>query len=169
VQQIDTDALEATVSAAARRLDPEVETIWIDPDLADTAAFCDHYGYSLEESGNCILVRSKTGDLRYAACIVQATRRLDLNRHARMLVGARKASFAGADETIARTGMVPGGVTPVALPTDLPVVVDTPIMALGRVILGGGGRRLKLRLRPSALLALDQVTVADIGRPVPVR
>ena len=59
------------------------------------------------------------------------------------------------------------GVTPLALPDDLPVFVDAPIMALDRVILGGGGRRLKLRLRPAALEALARVTVADIGRPVP--
>ena len=163
---IDTDALEARVLDAARALDPDVEAIWIDPDLADTATFCAHYGHPMEESGNCILVRSKTGDLRYAACIVQATRRLDLNRHSRLLVDARKASFASADETTERTGMVPGGVTPLALPDDVPVFVDAPIMALDRVILGGGGRRLKLRLQPAALAALRQVTVADISRPV---
>lgn len=163
----DTDALELRVLAAARRLDPEAEAIWIDPDLADTATFCARYGHALEESGNCILVRSKTGDLRYAACIVQATRRLDLNRRSRLLVGARKASFAASDEAAGRTGMVPGGVTPLLLPGDLPVFVDAPVMALDRVILGGGGRRLKLRLRPAALEALDQVTVADISRPAP--
>jgi prolyl-tRNA editing enzyme YbaK/EbsC (Cys-tRNA(Pro) deacylase) len=164
---MDTDALETRVLDVARTLDPAVEVIWIDPDLADTATFCAHYGHAMEESGNCILVTSKTGELRYAACIVQATRRLDLNRHSRLLVGARKASFAGAAETTERTGMVPGGVTPLALPDDLPVFVDAPIMALDRVILGGGGRRLKLRLRPTALEALAQVTVADISRPAP--
>lgn len=148
----------------ARDLDPEVEEIWIEPDLADTAAFCEHYGYSLDASGNCILVRSKTGDLRYAACIVQATRQLDLNRHSRLLVGARKASFAQADESIERTAMLPGGITPVGLPAELPVFIDAPIMALDRVIIGGGSRRLKLRLQPTALHALEQVTVAEIGR-----
>lgn len=160
----DSDALQARVLAAARRLDPDVETFWIDPDLADTAAFCERYGQSLEESGNCIIVRSKTGELRYAACIVQATRRLDLNRHSRLLVGARRASFASADETTARTGMMPGGVTPIALPTDLAVFVDEPIMQLDRVILGGGSRNLKLRMRPEALRAADKITIADIGR-----
>jgi prolyl-tRNA editing enzyme YbaK/EbsC (Cys-tRNA(Pro) deacylase) len=104
----DTHAIDARVQDAARQLDPDVEAIWIDPDLADTAAFCAHYGHAMEESGNCILVRSRTGDLRYAACIVQATRHLDLNRRSRLLVDARKASFAAADETVERTGMVPG-------------------------------------------------------------
>ena len=45
----------------ARELDPDVEVIWIDPGLADTATFCGRYGYAIEESGNCILLRSKTG------------------------------------------------------------------------------------------------------------
>lgn len=162
---VDTEALEARVLNVARSLDPDVEAIWIDPTLADTATFCERYGYSMDESGNCILVRSKTGDLRYAACVVQATRRLDLNRRARDLVGARKASFASADESVERTGMVPGGITPIGLPAELPVFIDTPIMSLDHVIVGGGSRRLKLRLRSKPLQTFDQVVVADISRP----
>lgn len=167
MEHIDTDGLETRVLEVARKLDPDVEVIWIDPDLADTAAFCQRYGYSLEESGNCILVRSKTGELRYAACLVQATRQLDLNRHARLLVSARKASFAGSDESIERTGMVPGGITPIGLPEDLPIFIDAPIAALDRVIVGGGSRRLKLRLRSKSFEALAQVTVVDISRDPP--
>lgn len=163
----ETDGLETRVLDLARQLDPDVEVIEIDPDLADTATFCEHYGYALIESGNCILVRSKTGDLRYAACLVQATRQLDLNRHARLLVGARKASFAAPDESVERTRMVPGGITPIGLPEDLPVFVDAPIMTLDRVIVGGGSRRLKLRLRPKSLETLARVAVADIGRDPP--
>ena len=164
---IDAGALERRALAVARTLDPDAEPVRIDPALADTAEFCAHYGYSLEESANCIVVRSKTGELRYAACLVQATRRLDLNRHSRLLVGARKASFAAPEETLERTGMIPGGVTPVGLPADMPIFVDAPIMDLDRIIVGGGGRSLKLRLSAKALLAIDQLTVADIGRPAP--
>lgn len=163
----DTDTLQARVLAEARALDADVEAIWIDPELADTATFCARYGYAMEESGNCIVVRAKTGDLRYAACVVQATRQLDLNRHARSLVAARKASFATAEETMATTGMVPGGVTPIALPADVPVFIDRPVMRLDRVILGGGGRHLKLRLDPAALGALQGLSIVDIGRDRP--
>jgi prolyl-tRNA editing enzyme YbaK/EbsC (Cys-tRNA(Pro) deacylase) len=180
VDHIDAAALEAQVLAAVRRCDPDVELIWIDPELADTATFCERYGHTLEESCNCIVVRSKTGrpssreaggrsTVRYAACVVQAHRRLDLNRHSRRLVDARKASFASADDTVARTGMVPGGVTPFGLPDDVPVFVDAPIVELDRVIVGGGSRRLKLRVRPEALAGLERVTVAAIGRDAPPR
>jgi prolyl-tRNA editing enzyme YbaK/EbsC (Cys-tRNA(Pro) deacylase) len=168
MDHIDDEALEERVLTAAQRRDPDAEQIWIDPELADTAAFCERYGHPLEESCNCIVVRSKTGEVRHAACVVQAHRRLDLNRHSRALVGARKASFASADDTIAVTGMVPGGVTPFGLPDDLPVFVDAPILELDHVIVGGGSRRLKVRLRPQALVGLERVTVADIGRDVPV-
>ncbi len=167
VPHIDTEATEARVLEVARRLDPDVEVIWIDPALADTVTFCERYGHALYESGNCILVRSKTGALRYAACVVQATRQLDLNRHSRALVGARKASFATAEESVEQTHMTPGGITPVGLPDPLAVHVDRPIMSLDRVIVGGGSRRVKLRLRPTALLALERVTVSDISRDPP--
>lgn len=158
----DQAELEERVVATARELDPDVEVVHIDPDLADTAAFCERYGYSMEESGNCLLVVAKTGERRHAACLVQATRRLDLNRHSRLVVGARKASFASAEDTIEQTGMVPGGVTPIGLPADIPVFVDEHIAALDRVILGGGGRSVKLRMATAALLSLPTVTVAPI-------
>jgi prolyl-tRNA editing enzyme YbaK/EbsC (Cys-tRNA(Pro) deacylase) len=167
VEHIDVDKLEARVLETARALDPAAEVITIDPEAADTVTFCARYGYTLEESGNCIVVRSKSGDLRYAACLVQATRQLDLNRHARLLVGARKASFASPDETVHATGMVPGGVTPFALPSDLAVFVDEAIMALERVIVGGGGRGLKLRVASGALARLPNVRVAAISRSRP--
>ncbi|WP_370327325.1 YbaK/EbsC family protein [Euzebya sp.] len=156
--------LEQRVIALATSLDPDVEVIRIDPDLADTAAFCDAYGYELEESGNCILVSARTGEAAHAACLVQATRRLDLNRHSRLVVGARKASFATPEDTVAVTGMIPGGVTPIGLPPGLPLFIDAPITELDRVIVGGGGRAVKLRLSPAALVDLPGATVADIGR-----
>jgi prolyl-tRNA editing enzyme YbaK/EbsC (Cys-tRNA(Pro) deacylase) len=162
---VDIAALEARVVRRARELDPEVEVIEIDPAFADTADFLAEYGYSAEESANCILVASRTGgEPVFAACLVQATRRLDLNRRSRLIVGARKASFATAEQTVAVTGMVPGGVTPIGLPDGLPLFVDTGVMAQERIIVGGGGRGVKLRLRPTSLADLADVVVTDIGQ-----
>lgn len=160
----DEARLEARVLAAARAADPHLTEIRIDPEHADTATFCRVYGHPLAESGNCIVVTSKSGEKAYAACVVQASRRLDLNRHSRLLVGARKASFAPEDDTVALTGMLPGGVTPFGLPDDLPLFVDEPVMALDGVIVGGGSRRLKLRVAPEALLQVPGARVAAIGR-----
>jgi hypothetical protein len=87
------------------------EIIECDPELADTAKFCEHYGYSLENSANVILVASKTGEKKYAACAVLAANRLDVNTVVRKKLGARKVSFADPEETRALTGMEIGGVT----------------------------------------------------------
>lgn len=137
------------------------ELVTIDPDYADTAQFCEHYGYSLERSVNCILVTSKSGEKQYAACLVQATRRLDVNHTVRRLMGVRRLSFASAEETVERTGMTPGGVTPFALPPEIPIYIDAPVTALDDVILGGGGRTTKIITSPAALEALPNASVIE--------
>jgi len=135
------------------------ELVAIDPDYADTAQFCEHYGYSLDRSLNCILVTSKSGERQLAACLVQATRRLDVNHTVRRLMGVRRLSFASADETIERTGMTPGGVTPFALPPDIPIYIDAPITELETAILGGGGRTTKIIVSAGALEHLPNARV----------
>ncbi|MEV6208007.1 YbaK/EbsC family protein [Kitasatospora sp. NPDC051914] len=125
----------------------------IDPEFADTAQFCERYGFTLEDSVNCILVVGKTEPRRYAACLVQATRRLDVNRAVKKLLGARRVSFASAEETVELTGMQVGGVTPVALPPGMPVYVDAPVLERAEIVLGGGDRAGKLLVAPEALLA----------------
>lgn len=45
----------------------------MDPDLADTAAFCDAYGVGLDESANCVVVAAKrAGQRTLAAWMVLA-------------------------------------------------------------------------------------------------
>ena len=45
--------------------------VWpCDPELADTAVFCEHYGVALENSANAILVRSKTGERKFVVCVL---------------------------------------------------------------------------------------------------
>lgn len=121
------------------------EIITIDPAYADTAAFCEHYGMSIEHSANTIIVASKKEPKQYAACVVKATRRLDVNHAVRRLMGVSRLSFASADETMALTGMMIGGVTLFALPPELPVYVDDTLADLPYVILGGGSRSLKVK------------------------
>src|SRR5438874_7584579 len=82
-----------------------------DPALADTSRFCAAYGFALEDSANTIVVVGKAEPRRYAACVLLATHRLDVNRTVRAQLGTRKASFASAEETRDLTGMAIGGVT----------------------------------------------------------
>jgi prolyl-tRNA editing enzyme YbaK/EbsC (Cys-tRNA(Pro) deacylase) len=125
----------------------------IDPDLADTAAFCERYGVGLDVSANCVVIAARRGDdVRYAACVVLATTRADVNGVVRRHLDARKASFAPMDDAVALTGMEYGGITPPGLPVDWPVLVDPLVVAAGDVVIGSGVRRSKLVL-PGALLA----------------
>lgn len=137
------------------------EIIPCDPALADTAAFCAAYGYPLEDSANTILVAGKADPPRYAACVVLATTRLDVNRTVRQRLGVRKASFASPDDTRALTGMAIGGVTVFGLPPGLPVWVDGRVMRRTRIILGGGSRSCKVAAAPAILLALPGVEVVE--------
>lgn len=136
--------------------------VWpCDPEMADTAEFCEHYGVPLWQSANSILVRSKTGDENYVLCVLLATHRLDVNHTVRKKLGARKVSFADADETRRKTAMEIGGVTPIGLPPDLPVWVDQSVMDCETIILGGGNRSSKIKVSPALFEQLPGVEVVS--------
>ena len=155
----DDADIEAKIAAALEGLGATCEVIRIDPDFADTAAFCEKYGVPLEHSGNTIIVGSKKEPKKYCACLVLATTRLDVNHTVRRLMDVSRVSFATADETKDLTGMMIGGVTLLALPPELPIYVDERIMALDYVILGGGSRSSKLRIAPGVLRRVPNLTV----------
>ena len=137
------------------------EILDCDPDLADTATFGARYGHAMEDSANAILVKSKTGPEKFIACVVLATTRLDVNRTVRKRMGARKVSFADPLETKRVTGMELGGVTPPGLPPELPLWVDSRVMARPVVILGAGTRAAKIRVSPEYFRRLPQVEIVD--------
>ncbi len=135
------------------------ETIAIDPAYADTAEFCAHYDSPPDRAANTIVVASKKEPKQYAACVVLATTRLDVNHAVKRVMGVSRLSFASADETQALTGMMIGGVTVFALPPDLPIYVDERVMAPDWIILGSGSRSSKVRVSPQALARLPNATV----------
>jgi len=155
------DAGRARLEAALDPLDVPYELFPCDPALADTAQFCAAYGFSPDESANTIVVVGKGDPRVYAACIVLATHRLDVNRAVRDKLGTRKASFAGPDETRELTGMEIGGVTPFGLPDGLPVWIDADVMARSRLILGGGSRSWKVISSPALLKAVPGAEVVE--------
>ncbi len=137
------------------------ELIPCDPELADTAAFCAAYGYALEDSANTILVHGKVEPPRFAACVVLATTRLDVNRVVRKRLSVKKASFADAEATTAMTGMAIGGVTVFGLPGGLPIWIDARVMQRDRIVLGGGSRRWKVLASPAILTELAGAEVVE--------
>jgi prolyl-tRNA editing enzyme YbaK/EbsC (Cys-tRNA(Pro) deacylase) len=166
------DLLAATVAAALRAwpLDGAVDSVEvaeIDPDLADTAAFCTTYGVPMEASANCVVVAGRRGsDTRFAACVVLATTKTDVNGLVRRHLDVRKCSFAPMDLAVAETGMEYGGITPLGLPEGWPILVDAAVASSPRVIIGSGVRRSKLWLPGAALADLpDAIVLQGLGLP----
>ncbi|SRR6266508_4710305 len=155
------DPAEQAVRAHVERLGVPYAIVPCDPALADTAAFCEAYGYSPDESANTIVVVGKADPPRHVACVVLASTRLDVNRTVRTRLGVRKASFADAERTQAITGMQIGGVTAIGLPPELPIWVDSRVMERERIILGGGSRSCKVVGPPALLSALANVEVVE--------
>ena len=149
------DLLAPAVHAALTASDgaADVYVAEIDPELADTAAFCERYDVSLDISANCVVVTGRRGEQeRTAACVVPATTRADINNFVRRRLDVRKASFMSMDDAVASTGMEYGGITPIGLPNEWPVLVDDQVDAAEWVVVGSGVRRSKLWL-PGALVA----------------
>ncbi|MFD4875550.1 YbaK/EbsC family protein [Streptomyces sp. NPDC058420] len=134
-----------------------------DPEWADTATFVEHYGQDLlERSANCVVVAGKRGgETMLAACVVLSTTRVDVNGVVRRQLGARKASFASTDTATGESGMEYGGITPVGLPADWPVLVDSAVVDLPYVLVGSGRRRGKLLVPGKAFAELPGAVVLE--------
>jgi prolyl-tRNA editing enzyme YbaK/EbsC (Cys-tRNA(Pro) deacylase) len=161
------DLLAEPVVRAVRDLrdQEDVRVAEIDPDLADTAAFCERYEVPLEASANCVIVAAKRGgEVRHAACMVLATQRADVNGVVRRHLDVRKASFAPMDRATTLSGMEYGGITPLGLPEGWPVLVDAAVAAEPYVVIGSGVRRSKLLLPGKTLADLARAEVIALAR-----
>jgi len=165
------DLLAPSVADAVRAWDASVpaDALWvaeIDPQLADTAAFCERYGVPMDRSANCVVLAARReGRTWYAACVVLATTRADVNGLAKKHLGAKKISFAAMDDATAVTAMESGGITPLGLPADWPILIDAAVAGADRVVIGSGVRRSKISLPGAALAALpNAVVLTALGR-----
>ena len=136
----------------------------IDPDLADTAAFCAAYAVPLEISANCVVIAGRRGDVStMAACLVLATDRADVNKTVRKHLDVRKISFAAMDEAVAQTGMEYGGITPIGLPDRWPVLVDSAVATLEWIVVGSGIRGSKIIMPGAEVTRLPGSEVLDLA------
>ena len=145
---------------AGRRKSVYVDT---DPEIADTARLVEHYGaWLLEQSANCVVVAGKRGgETTLAACVVLSHTRVDVNGVVRRQLGARKASFAPMDKAVGDSGMEYGGITPIGLPADWPLLVDAAVADIPYALIGSGSRRGKLIVPGKALAELPGATVLE--------
>ena len=167
-QELSHEEIQRRVREALNASGHNYEIMACDPALADTADFCAHYGIPPQNSANTILVKAKTGGERFAACVLLADSKLDVNRVVRKRLGARRVSFASAEETRRLSGMVLGGVTPVALPSELPVWVDARVMAADYIVLGAGVREAKIKVSPLLFETLPAAEIV-VGLAVPLQ
>jgi len=162
---LDGADLLAPVTAATLAGWSEADTVGvapIDANLADTAAFCEAYDVPLDASANCVVLAGKReGQVRMAACLVLATTRADVNGVARRWLDVRKISFAPMDEAVTLTGMEYGGITPIGLPADWPILVDSRVIEQSAIVIGSGVRRSKIVLPGAALVRYPGVHVLE--------
>jgi len=160
------DLLAAPVAAAVEATGLDLYVSEIDPTLADTAAFCAAYEVGLQASANCVVVAGRRAETtKMAACLVLASDRADVNKIVRKHLDVRKISFAPMDDAVAETGMQYGGITPVGLPADWPILVDAAVIRQPWLVIGSGLRTSKIAVSGAGLAALAGVTVLELAIP----
>jgi prolyl-tRNA editing enzyme YbaK/EbsC (Cys-tRNA(Pro) deacylase) len=163
------DLLGDPTRQALERLDwlDRVGVVEIDPSVSDTAASQETYRLPPETLANCVVVGGKReGEERLAACVVLFTNRADVNGVVRRRLDVRKASFLPMDRAVLLTGMEYGGINPIGLPDDWPLLVDSQVVDTEVVLIGSGVRRSKILL-PGRLLGelAAALVVEGLGLP----
>lgn len=137
----------------------------IDPELSDTQAFCDKYNIGMDISVNCVIVEARRADKTwYAACLVPATIRADINGIVRRELGARKISFAPTEKATTLSNMAYGAISPIGLPANWPVLVDSNVVALKHAVIGSGIRESKLLVSGSLFSSLPNAKVMPLTK-----
>ncbi len=157
--------VEPSVAECLQKYGIEYKVLYCQPEEADTAIFCERYGYDLQHASNAIVVATKSEPVQFACCMVLATTKLDVNKKVREIMGGRKVSFATPVQTKELTGMLIGGVTPFGLQS-IPLFIDAAVMNQPQVIAGGGNRSTKVMLHPEEYKKLPNAQIID-GLAVP--
>lgn len=162
-----TDRLDLLAAPVAEAIGtaPGALVAPIDAELADTGAFCEAYDVALDASANCVVVAGRRGgETKYAAVMVLATTQADINNVVRRRLDVRKISFAPHEDAVRLTGMEFGGITPIGLPEDWPILVDTQVAECAEAVIGSGIRGSKILLSGAAIAALPGAEVLDLTR-----
>lgn len=147
---------------AASGLLASVGVVEIDPAISETAATRAEFGLPGEALANCVVVGGKReGVERLAACMVLSTTRADVNGVVRRLLDVRKASFLPMERAVEITGMEYGGINPIGLPPEWPVLVDSRVLGQPVVVIGSGVRRSKILLPGEWLASLPGAQVIE--------
>jgi prolyl-tRNA editing enzyme YbaK/EbsC (Cys-tRNA(Pro) deacylase) len=140
----------------------QVGVVAIDPALSDTATTQHEFALQLDTLANCVVVGGKReGNERLAACVVLADSRADVNGVVKRRLDVRKASFLAMERAVELTGMEHGGITPIGLPPEWPVLIDRRVVNAALVVIGSGIRRSKILLPGNLLTHVAGAEIID--------
>lgn len=123
----------------SHELTDKIQVAQIDPQYADGEKLSETYGVDINQELNCLAFAGKRdGQIRYAAVVVLYGKRVNSGAVLKHAMDATKPSFANLDDVIAMTCMEFGSITPVGLPDDWQVLIDSSVKELDEVIIGGG-------------------------------
>jgi prolyl-tRNA editing enzyme YbaK/EbsC (Cys-tRNA(Pro) deacylase) len=132
-----------------------VQVAEIDPRSAGGIEFCDRYGIRYDAGANCVLIEaSRSAQVIHAACVITPGSRTDLNGFVRRHLGMRRVTLMPKESAITETRMEYGSMTPVGLPDDWRVLVDSRVAGASTVVIGSGRVISKLRLPAQLLLEM---------------
>ncbi len=134
----------------------------IDPELSDTATTQREFGLELD----ALPIASSSAENAKARNVwppvwPSPPPGSDVNGFVRRHLDVRKASFLPTERAAALTGMEYGGITPIGLPVDWPVLVDRRVTEIEGLVIGSGVRRSKILLPGALLPRLPNVEVID--------
>jgi len=155
-------ALPTAKALAELHFSSEISVVEINPEFSDTATFCEQYQIQPNQAANCVMIETRRGEKsQFVACVVLATTRADVNGLVRRHLDARKASFASMDSAVSLTGMEYGAITPIGLPNDWPILIDSAVAQSPGVIIGSGIRKSKLIVTGKTLASLPNATILE--------
>ncbi|AJT42823.1 YbaK/EbsC family protein [Psychromicrobium lacuslunae] len=146
----------------------EVGVVEIDPEISDTASTMESYQLDPQILVNCVIVSGKReGVERIAACLVPFHKRVDINGVVRKRLDVRKASFLPRESAVELSGMEFGGITPIGLPSEWPILIDAEVLQQPLILIGSGVRKSKIILPGQVLEHLDGAEIVDdLGKVV---
>ena len=120
-------------------------------------------GVGLAAIAKTLVVALDTG--LHVLALVPGDRRLDLKKTAALFT-AKRAALADAATAQRLTGYLVGGISPFATKRALDVVMDTGLLAGGRVMINAGRRGMMLRMNPRDIADVLRCREASIAKPV---
>lgn len=140
----------------------EIFVVKIDHKYAGGEEFCEHYNIDKMDGFNCLIVSCKRKDVvKYCALLVPVGYRYDMSGVVKKYTDSRKVAVAPLDYVLEKTNMEYGSITPIGLPSEWKILIDSKINDVKYVVLGSGLKHSKLLINTKLLLSMNNVEVID--------